>query len=119
MTVGQKTYTFAPNLTLANEDMFATEESLFHTMHNWIDLSACKYWIDVYPLGQWLIYQPPDGRGYVIIDHPERYDLPKPYMVRVNRTSDGPAYMMTVFHQLHCLVGLDLSALKLAEAMGV
>lgn len=43
-----------------------------------------------------------------MIDKPEDYDLPKPYTVNIpatgpERTGQGPGYMMTVFHQLHCL----------------
>ncbi|KAL2155865.1 hypothetical protein VTH82DRAFT_607 [Thermothelomyces myriococcoides] len=46
---------------------------------------------------------PQYSRGYVVIEHAERYDLPKPYTVPLDRHNDGPGYMMTVFHQLHCL----------------
>lgn len=31
------------------------------------------------------------------------YDLPEAYTIAVDRHNDGPGYMMTVFHQLHCL----------------
>lgn len=43
------------------------------------------------------------SRGYVVIDDPSGYDLPAPYTVALDRHHDGPGYMMTVFHQLHCL----------------
>jgi hypothetical protein len=33
------------------------------------------------------------------------FHLPEPYDVPVNYTSSGPGYMVSVFHQLHCLVG--------------
>lgn len=45
----------------------------------------------------------PDSRGYVVIDDADRYDLPEPYTVPLDRYRDGPGYMMSVFHQLHCL----------------
>lgn len=31
------------------------------------------------------------------------YDLPEPHIIAIDRHNDGPGYMMTVFHQLHCL----------------
>ena len=31
------------------------------------------------------------------------YDLPEPYITALDRHNDGPTYMMSVFHQLHCL----------------
>jgi hypothetical protein len=39
----------------------------------------------------------------VVVSNPGRYDLPEPYTVPLDRYTDGPGYMMTVFHQLHCL----------------
>jgi hypothetical protein len=39
----------------------------------------------------------------VVVSNPDRYDLPEPYTVPLDRYTDGPGYMMTVFHQLHCL----------------
>jgi hypothetical protein len=49
----------------------------------------------------WLLTE---ARGYVqIADYDDYPVLSKPYMVPINRTSDGPAYMTSVFHQLHCL----------------
>lgn len=38
-----------------------------------------------------------------IPDHAEYPILSDPYTVAINRTSDGPAYMISLFHQLHCL----------------
>lgn len=45
-----------------------------------------------------------DARGYVSVPDYAAYDLGKPLSVRLNRTDEGPGYMMSVFHQLHCLV---------------
>lgn len=55
-----------------------------------------------------MTYNTPAGaRGYVQIPNRASYnDLVEPYTVPVNLTHDGPAYMMSVFHQLHCLVSL-------------
>jgi hypothetical protein len=39
----------------------------------------------------------------VVIENMENYDLPKPHTIPVTRDDMGPGYMMTVFHQLHCL----------------
>jgi len=45
-----------------------------------------------------------DSRGYVQIPNHESYNiLGDPYTTPISRTSDGPAFMMSVFHQLHCL----------------
>lgn len=44
------------------------------------------------------------SRGYVVLPNStHHYDLPKPYTVALDRHHDGPGYMMSVFHQLHCL----------------
>lgn len=45
-----------------------------------------------------------DSRGYVQFHDAASYNLPKPYITAVDRMTDGPGYMTTVFHQLHCLV---------------
>ncbi|KAI6086358.1 hypothetical protein F4821DRAFT_129464 [Hypoxylon rubiginosum] len=81
----RKTYTFLPDPQYVRDDMLFDEHNTLHTLHNWIPLSA-------------------DARGYVQIPDYDTYDmLSDPYTVAINRTSDGPAYMMSVFHQLHCL----------------
>ncbi|KAI4860514.1 hypothetical protein F4820DRAFT_452822 [Hypoxylon rubiginosum] len=81
----RKTYTFLPDPQYVRDDMLFDEHDTLHTLHNWIPLSA-------------------DARGYVQIPDYGAYDiLGDPYTVAINRTSDGPAYMMSVFHQLHCL----------------
>ncbi|KAF3132954.1 hypothetical protein TWF703_007093 [Orbilia oligospora] len=46
---------------------------------------------------------PRPSRGYIVVKDAHRYDLPNPYTIAVDRYKDGPGYMMTVFHQLHCL----------------
>lgn len=43
------------------------------------------------------------SRGYVVVKDADRFDLPDPYTVAIDRDSDGPGYMMSAFHQLHCL----------------
>ncbi|KAL7626535.1 hypothetical protein AAE478_003307 [Parahypoxylon ruwenzoriense] len=81
----RKTYTFVPDPQYVRDDMLFDEHDTLHTLHNWIPLSA-------------------DARGYVQIPDYGSYDiLSEPYTVGINRTSDGPAFMMSVFHQLHCL----------------
>ncbi|KAI0384611.1 hypothetical protein F5Y04DRAFT_217291 [Hypomontagnella monticulosa] len=81
----RKIYTFLPDPNYVRDDMLFDEHDTLHSLHNWIPLSA-------------------DGRGYVQITDSNSYEiLSKPFMVNINRTSDGPAYMMSVFHQLHCL----------------
>ncbi|OTB03150.1 hypothetical protein M426DRAFT_321953 [Hypoxylon sp. CI-4A] len=81
----RKIYTFLPDPNYVRDDMLFDEHDTLHTLHNWIPLSA-------------------DARGYVQIPDYESYEiLGKPHTVAINRTADGPAYMMSVFHQLHCL----------------
>ncbi|KAI8625617.1 hypothetical protein F5Y19DRAFT_479378 [Xylariaceae sp. FL1651] len=81
----RKTYTFLPDSNYVRDDMLFNEDDTLHALHGWLPLSS-------------------EARGYVQIANYESYDiLSKPYTVAVNRTSDGPAYMMSVFHQLHCL----------------
>lgn len=43
------------------------------------------------------------GRGYVKIANYKTFDLGEPYTIDVHAHQE-PAYMMSVFHQLHCLV---------------
>ncbi|KAK0622615.1 hypothetical protein B0T14DRAFT_425987 [Immersiella caudata] len=79
-----KTYTFKPDKHYVDEDMFWSNETTLKTLHNWIPLSA-------------------RARGYVQVADRDRYDLGEPYITAVSRDEQGPAYMMGVFHQLHCL----------------
>ncbi|KAH7322528.1 hypothetical protein B0I35DRAFT_476471 [Stachybotrys elegans] len=80
----RKMYTFLPNSRYMNDDMWFNERDTLLTLHNWIELSA-------------------KARGFIVVKNPEKYDLPEPHTVAVNLYEDGPGYMMTVFHQLHCL----------------
>ncbi|KAI0541842.1 hypothetical protein GGR58DRAFT_389050 [Xylaria digitata] len=81
----RKIYKFLPDPNYAREDMLFSEEETLNTLHNWLPLSS-------------------EARGYVQIPNHASYDtLADPYIVAVDRTNDGPAYMMSVFHQLHCL----------------
>lgn len=84
--------------------MFFNSTATRHTLHNWIPLSSGTSLSPSLPL-----HPPPrpniptESRGYVVIPEASRYDLPTPYTVALDRVNDGPGYMMTVFHQLHCL----------------
>ncbi|KAK3902165.1 hypothetical protein C8A05DRAFT_15732 [Staphylotrichum tortipilum] len=80
----RKIYTFQDNPKYVRGDMWFNESLTLHTLHNWIELSSAS-------------------RGYVVIKNPSNYDLPEPYTVPLDRHNDGPGYMVTVFHQLHCL----------------
>lgn len=65
--------------------MFLNESTTLRTLHNWIPLSS-------------------ESRGYVVIpDLDGPYDLPEPDQIAIDRHNDGPGFMMSVFHQLHCL----------------
>ncbi|KAI1822492.1 hypothetical protein F4861DRAFT_514120 [Xylaria intraflava] len=81
----RKTYTFRPDPTFVRDDMLFSEQGTMEALHNWLPLSS-------------------EARGYVQIPDHETYDiLEEPYTVPLDRVKDGPAYMMSVFHQLHCL----------------
>ncbi|KAI1090647.1 hypothetical protein F5B19DRAFT_316168 [Rostrohypoxylon terebratum] len=81
----RKTYTFLPNPHYVEENMLFDTHATLRTLHNWIPLSA-------------------DARGYVHLPTYASYPtLPPPFTVSINRTSEGPAYMLSVYHQLHCL----------------
>lgn len=66
--------------------MFLNESTTLSTLHNWIPLSSAS-------------------RGYISIPNPSStlYDLPAPHTIALDRYTDGPGYMMSVFHNLHCL----------------
>ncbi|KAF2276344.1 uncharacterized protein EI97DRAFT_377412 [Westerdykella ornata] len=81
----KKVYKFHNDPRYTREDMFFNESATLHTLHNWIELSSTS-------------------RGYVVFQPSwDRYDLPKPYTVAIDRQHDGPGYMVSLFHQLHCL----------------
>ncbi|KAK3393280.1 hypothetical protein B0H63DRAFT_457892 [Podospora didyma] len=80
----RRTYTFVPNNRYLHEDMFENNHTTLSTLHNWIELSAA-------------------ARGYIQVPDRTSYDLGEPYTVAVTRHEEGPGYMMSVFHQLHCL----------------
>ncbi|KAK6436656.1 hypothetical protein LTR95_007158 [Oleoguttula sp. CCFEE 5521] len=83
----RKPVPFVQNFTLLNEDMFADADTTAHTLHQWIALSS-------------------DARGYVSMpDWDSWSDLREPYTVRLNRMEEGPGYMISMFHQIHCLNG--------------
>ncbi|TRX88553.1 hypothetical protein FHL15_010592 [Xylaria flabelliformis] len=81
----RKTYKFLPDSNYVRDDMLFDEQDTLNTLHSWLPLSS-------------------DARGYIQVPNYASYaNLGNPYIVAIDRTSDGPAYMMSVFHQLHCL----------------
>ncbi|KAK7927302.1 hypothetical protein PG985_004300 [Apiospora marii] len=80
----RKIYTFHDDPKYMRGDMFFNESDTLHTLNHWIELSS-------------------GSRGYVVIKDAERFDLPDPYTVAIDRENEGPGYMMSSFHQLHCL----------------
>ncbi|KAF2026568.1 hypothetical protein EK21DRAFT_92312 [Setomelanomma holmii] len=80
----RKMYTFHNDPQYTREDMFLNESTTLHTLHNWIPLSS-------------------ESRGYIRAPASGSYDLPEPLQIALDRHNDGPGYMVSVFHQLHCL----------------
>ncbi|KAI1739884.1 hypothetical protein F4680DRAFT_420416 [Xylaria scruposa] len=81
----RKTYKFLPDSNYVRDDMLFDEQDTLNTLHSWLPLSS-------------------EARGYIQVpNHASYSSLGDPYIVAIDRTSDGPAYMMSVFHQLHCL----------------
>ncbi|PKS08479.1 hypothetical protein jhhlp_004862 [Lomentospora prolificans] len=82
--VPRKIYTFTEDRTYLREEMFFNRTETLRTLHNWIPLSS-------------------DSRGYVQFEDMDSYDLPQPYITPIDRISEGPGYMVSLYHQLHCL----------------
>ncbi|KAI1435113.1 hypothetical protein GGR50DRAFT_658582 [Xylaria sp. CBS 124048] len=81
----RRTYTFRPDPTFVRDDMLFSEQDTLDALHNWLPLSS-------------------EARGYVKVPNASNYPLlSDPYTVPIDRVTSGPAYMMSVFHQLHCL----------------
>lgn len=80
----RKVYTFTKDATFLDEHMLFNRTDTFRTLHNWIPLSS-------------------ESRGYVRFDEKDSYDLPQPYITPIDRYTEGPGYMVTLYHQLHCL----------------
>jgi hypothetical protein len=102
--VPTKDYTFAPSDRYINDAMFDDIGSLIGTLHQWVNLSA-----GTSPFHSHLaaLTIPPDGRGMLHIDDPDRYNLAPPYKMPVTDNSRIlDVHFVSVFHQLHCLVSL-------------
>ncbi|KAF1997771.1 hypothetical protein P154DRAFT_524513 [Amniculicola lignicola CBS 123094] len=80
----RKIYKFFSDPQYTRKDMFLNETTTLQTLHSWLPLST-------------------KSRGYVVINDPQKYNLPEPYQIQVDRRKEGPGYMMSSFHQLHCL----------------
>lgn len=103
--VPRKIYTFVENPKYLHENMFDGEKETLHTLHNWIELSAGTSTLLGRERKSLLTGSVSiDARGYIQVADRESFNLGEPYTTAINRTHDGPAYMMSVFHQLHCLV---------------
>ncbi|KAF2751047.1 hypothetical protein M011DRAFT_396141 [Sporormia fimetaria CBS 119925] len=83
----KKIYKFVNDERYSRQDMFFNASTTLQTLHNWIPFSSAS-------------------RGYIHLPDTvstSSYDLPEPYIVSLDRYKDGPGYMVSVFHQLHCL----------------
>jgi hypothetical protein len=103
-----KTYTFVENTKYLHEDMFASREETLHTLHNWIELSSGERKSVIEHMRVGLLTRGTDGRGFVQIKDSETFNIGEPYKINGNMGTDEPVYMMSVFHQLHCLVRTTL-----------
>lgn len=110
--VPRKTYKFLPDPNYVREDMLFDEQDTLNALHSWLPLSSGMYIHSRYAFPSTIHLLPTnilssptsEARGYVQIPNHASYPtLSTPYIVPLDRMSDGPAYMMAVFHQLHCL----------------
>ena len=95
---------FMNDTKYANEEAFLSIDNLLETLKQWAPLSSSKSTrIDRCAM-LWLSFA--EGRGFVGIpkDERERLDGP-PYEINpLHRPGTHEAYMLSGFHQLHCLV---------------
>ena len=84
--------------------MFVSEQETGHTLHNWIELSSSMSNKNFFCRGSLTDCVFEGGRGYVSIKDAASFELDEPWSLNLNATHTTPVYMMSVFHQLHCLV---------------
>jgi hypothetical protein len=102
--VGFVNTVFLNNTKYANKEAFLSMDNLLETLKQWVPLSSSKSTRTDHFALLWLIFA--EGRGYVGIpnDERERLDGP-PYGINpLHRPGTHEAYMLSGFHQLHCLV---------------
>ncbi|KAF1972912.1 hypothetical protein BU23DRAFT_589861 [Bimuria novae-zelandiae CBS 107.79] len=93
----RKIYTFQSNPHYTPDNMFTNQSTTLRALHNWIELSS--------PSRGYIIAPPNSSLHSTLppLTHPQSYDLPTPYTIALDRHTSGPGYMVSVFHQLHCL----------------
>ena len=99
----------------ANGEAFLSMDNLLETLKQWVPLSSSTSTrTDHYAL-LWLIFA--EGRGYVGIPKDERGRLDgPPYDINpLHRPGTHEAYMLSGFHQLHCLVRHTLIDLRVSS----
>lgn len=96
----------------ANEEAFLSEEKLAETMANWVELSSSIARLPAIS-SRLTANANAEGRGYVNIPENERATLEgPPYFTNpLLRPNKEEIYMVSGFHQLHCLVRLRLNSL--------
>ena len=52
------------------------------------------------------------GKGFILVDHPERYDLPSGLATSV---IDAAVYGVSVTHQIHCIASIPLFMAKASK----
>ncbi|KAH8819915.1 hypothetical protein F5884DRAFT_849203 [Xylogone sp. PMI_703] len=87
-----QTTVFMNDFTFSEEHMFTNATLLKQILANWISMA------------------PAYGRGMVTISEPEKYIIGRPYNVEMpDSEASSSSYMITVFHQLHCLSNILLA----------
>jgi hypothetical protein len=88
----------------ANEEAFLSMDSLLEALKQWVPLSSSRSTRTDHCALLWLTFA--EGRGYVCIPEDERKRLDgPPYDINpLHRRRTHEAYMLSGFHQLHCLV---------------
>ena len=95
---------FMNDTKYANEEAFLSMDNLLETLKQWVPLSSSRSTRADHCGMLWLTFA--EGRGFVGIpkNERERLDGP-PYEINpLHRPGTHEAYMLSGFHQLHCLV---------------
>ena len=114
--VGFVHHVFMNDTKYANGEAFLSMDNLLETLKQWVPLSSSTSTGTDHCALLWLTFA--EGRGYVGIptDERDRLDGP-PYDINpLHRPGTHEAYMLSGFHQLHCLVCNTLIDLRVSSS---